>query len=98
MDQATPAPRVGRADVQVRRPPSKSLKPDPPLIALNDATADFNIMCEDATLKAHQAVLVAASAYFERMLRFGGKVSTHSRCFTTEFTNTSIRSKQSRKP
>jgi hypothetical protein len=46
--------------------------------ALNDATADFAVICEDQRFMAHKAVLVAASPYFARMLRFQGKVN-HSK-------------------
>jgi len=79
MDHSTPLGRMNLPYNTVPKTPSKGLKPDAPRLAVNDATTDFSIICENGPLRVHKAVLVSKSPYFKRMLRFGGKVDTLQR-------------------
>ena len=70
-------PRINAAaEIPQPEPPRKDLHRNVAAryYALNDTTADFAVICEDHRFMAHKAVLVAASPYFARMLRFQGKV------------------------
>jgi hypothetical protein len=40
----------------------------------DDATADFAIVCDGGTLRAHKSLLIGVCPYFERLFRFNGKV------------------------
>lgn len=73
MDRSTPPGRMSPPYNTVPKTLSKGLKAEVPRLAVNDATTEFFIICENGLLRAHKAVLLAACPYFERMLRFGGK-------------------------
>jgi hypothetical protein len=77
-DQSTPSPRASDMNIATPKTPTKKLTDRVPKLTLNDSVANFAIICDGQRFMTHKSVLYTASSYFQRMLRFDGKV--HGLC------------------